>query len=441
MGTRRYLGEADVAGGTSVLEVEEPEERRAVRPVSMVRGTARRSRRAQRRRARRRTLLTGAGALAVVAALGGLLAVGWSQIRSATASSLDDAATSPTSAPAALALRAPVAVERSSLVVQTTAEGEVVAGTVLVATSGGGGTILFVPGGTLVEVPSIGLDTLRAAGAAGGGDLVRSSLENLLGVLVDDVVVLDPSRLADVLSDVEPLPVVLPEAVERVDAEGRVERLYEAGTRRLAAEEVAPLLEVLGRGRELDRFPRHQAVWEAWLAAVGGRGGAGPLAEVLERLAAGEVGYSVLPVEAVGAGEEGDGELYGVDDEALGPLVARVFGSTAGEGERFRVEVLNGTGEPGLTQGVPAVLVPIGAEVKRTGNADDFGYAETQIAYYGEEDLPSAMAVRRALGVGEVVRSGSGLDVFDVTVVVGGDFPGLTGEGDGADGAPPTTGA
>jgi hypothetical protein len=96
---------------------------------------------------------------------------------------------------------------------------------------------------------------------------------------------------------------------------------------------------------------------------------------------------------------------------------------SAGRGaERIRVQVLNGTGTPGLAQQVQPVLAPVGAVVALSGNADRFDYETSQIVFYRDDDLDAARAVRRALGVGEVVRSLVVLDVVDLTVVIGGDF-------------------
>lgn len=97
-------------------------------------------------------------------------------------------------------------------------------------------------------------------------------------------------------------------------------------------------------------------------------------------------------------------------------------GSAARSTDRARVQVLNGTGVPGLARQVQPLLAQAGAVVSLTGNADRFDYAVSQVVFYRDEDLDEARAVQRALGVGEVVRSLVALDVVDVTVVVGTDF-------------------
>ena len=108
---------------------------------------------------------------------------------------------------------------------------------------------------------------------------------------------------------------------------------------------------------------------------------------------------------------------------AIALIVAEVApGSGVASSDRIRVQVLNGTGAPGLSQQVQPALAAAGAVVSLTGNADRFDHQLTQVVFYRDEDLEAAQAVRQALGVGEVVRSLVPLDVVDVTVVVGADF-------------------
>ena len=69
-------------------------------------------------------------------------------------------------------------------------------------------------------------------------------------------------------------------------------------------------------------------------------------------------------------------------------------------------------------------LVPAGARVALSGNADSFAYAQTQIVFYDRSRQEVAVQVRQALGTGKLVLSRQPLDVVDVTVVIGKDFNG-----------------
>lgn len=303
--------------------------------------------------------------------------------------------------------------------------------TVMVVEEGGkGGNIVFAPVGSMVEVPSFGLSPLRDAFALGGLPLLQQAVENLFGVAFDAVALLTPDDLMRAVGPAGALQVVLAQPVEVVTEAGRVETLFPAGTVAVAPGEVPALLEQRGGGSDLDRLVRHQAFWRAWLAAIAAdpsiapsAGEAGGLGEVLVALAAGDVAYDLLPVEVLATGTGPGDDLYAVRDAETEALVAAIAPDSSGVGgDRVRVQVLNGTGVPGLAQQVQPVLVPAGAAVTLTGNADNFDYETTQVVFYRDEDVEAARAVQRALGVGEVVRSLVPLDVVDVTVVVGADF-------------------
>ena len=392
----------------------------------------RRARRDQRARSRRRSLGTAAGVGALLVLLGGVVAL-VAQGRG----SGDDAA-HPVEASATSVVpdepTAPVAAPRA-LLVQQGESGELVSVTLLVVDeSGAGGRLVFAPVGTMVEVPSFGLNPLREAFVLGGLPLLQQSIENLLGIVFDQVSLVGPEELAALVEPAGVLAVELDGSVEVVADGGRVETLFPAGVVDLPPDGVARLLEVRGSGSDLERLVRHQAFWRAWLAAVAGNDAAVPpadaadgLGETVAALAEGEVGYDLLPVEVLATGTGPADDLYAVQDDELEALVAEVApGSTGPSADRIRVQVLNGTGAPGLSQQVQPALAAAGAVVSLTGNADRFDYDVSQVVFYRDEDREAAQAVQQALGVGEVVRSLVPLDVVDVTVVVGADFAGAT---------------
>lgn len=345
----------------------------------------------------------------------------------------DDGDPSTGSAEASQGVGSPSASSRS-LVVLTDDGGAVVGVTILaVGAAGTGGTIVHVAPGTMVEVPSFGLASLAAAAADGDTELLRSSLENLLGITFGAAITLPPTAVQDVVTPVGALTVEVGEAVEEVASSGRVSVVFPAGPQPLEPRDAARFLAAIGQGSQLDRLVRHQAFWAAYLGVVSGAPETvGPPAAVvgedvaaaITALAAGPVRHQVLPVEAM-SGTEGADELYRVRDEELVAFVRRLFpdgAPTTSSGERIRVQVLNGIGAPGLAQRVAPLLVPAGGQVTLSANADRFDYAVTQVVYYDDARLADAEAVREALGVGELVKSLAGLEVVDVTVVVGADF-------------------
>ena len=377
---------------------------------------------------RRRAIGFGAVVVGLLGALVALVAFGYRSLSSVgdEPSPLQATGTSVVADPPPPPLRA--------LVVHQGGDGSVVGVTVAVVDEdGAGGNVVLVPVGSMVEVASFGLSPLRDAFDLGDLPLLRQAVENLFGFVFDEVALLAPVDLVDLVVSVAGtggLRVELEQPVEVVTAAGRVETLFPAGDVDVAPEAVPALIEQRGSGTDLDRLVRHQAFWEALLGAVTAEpsspvpsvGAAAGLGDVLRALAAGDVRYDILPVEVLATGTGPSDDLYAVRDAELDSLVADITGDGAADDERVRVQVLNGTGVPGLAQEVQPLLVPAGAVVSLTGNADSFEYETSQVVFYRDEDLGAAREIRRALGVGEVVRSLVPLDVVDVTVVVGADF-------------------
>lgn len=386
-------------------------------PLPRVGKGERRTRREVRQRQRRRTLTMCSAVLVAVTVVAAVLAYGWSTLRD-----LDRNAGSVDADDGLVASGGP---RSRTLLIHEGRSGDLVSLTVLAAGEAGG-DVVFLPPGSMVEVPSFGLDALRDAYQLGGASLLEGSVENLFGAAFDEVAVIDDDDLGALVAAAGSLIVDVPAPVERVSGSGRVEVLFPEGPVEVSPAEVDRLLAEPGQGTDLDRMVRHQRFWQSWLAAAAAYGfeADGALARTVRALAEGAVDYHVLPVEALGTSDESEGELYRVRFDRMADLVARVApDAPSGQGvERIEVQVLNGTGAPGVSRRVQPALVPAGASVVLAGNADNFDYATTQIVYYAEEDLAAAQAVREALGLGEVVRSLSGLDVVDVTVVVGTDF-------------------
>lgn len=377
-------------------------------PLPEVGDGSRRRRRRERQRGGRRTV-TRALAIAVLVALLG--AVGWVAV--------DLAQGDGSRVPAATGdPGAPDGVEPPGLLVLRDDRGAVIGVTVFAPATT---VIAHIPPGLIVEVPSLGLESLRMADAEGGEALLRQSLENLLGLVFAEVVALDPTGLASLIEPVAPLSVAVDAAVEERGADGRVEVAVPAGTVVVNGADALPLLAAMGQGTALDRLVRHQAFWSAYLEAAAAAGATPPL-RAIAALAGAEARQRVIPVEAVGGDDDGE-ELYRVVEADLAGFVGRLDPDAPGaRGPRIRVQVLNGVGAPGIAQRVQPLLVEAGGRLTLSGNADRFDHEVTQVVYYDDARLDDARAVQAALGVGEVVKSRTGLAVVDVTVVVGADF-------------------
>ena len=387
------------------------------------RGAERRARRAERhRRSRRRAYGLAAAAVCLLVVLAGVAV----SFRLVTRSPSSDR----TGAQSVAITTPPAAPEPVRALVVQTVGGTLLAVTALVVDpSGQGGDVLFLPAGTMVELPAFGLNALREGYVFGGVGMLQASVENLLGVSFGAVREADAASFAQAVAPVGPLTVEVPDAVTAVGPDGRVQIVFASGPVSVGPERVGELLAAPGDGTDLDRIVRHQAFWDSWLRALAARPDAAPppaaglegAEAAVAALARGPVRYRVLPVQAVSTGKGPDHDLFSVEEDLLDALRADLVPDAAGT-PRIRVQVLNGTGAVSVSGLVQPLLVPAGARVELSGNADSFGYATTQVVFYDDEDLDAARTVQEALGVGEVVRSQLDLGVVDVTVVVGADF-------------------
>ena len=316
----------------------------------------------------------------------------------------------------------------SAVLVQQDAQGGAASITLLIAaSSGGGGHVVFVPPATMTEVPSFGLDGVGKSLALGGPQLLQTTLDNLLGVVLPQAVIVNDAQLAAFVQPAGALDVDVPTRVEQTDSGGAVNVLWEEGPNTVAPADVPRFLSTKGEGNDLGRLARHQSFWTSWLARVAhdptiASNVPPDLARVVKNLAAGTPSYQTLPVQAVDAGSGGD-EVYSIRSSDLDQLVRQLLPGVPA-GARLRVQVLNGTGVIGVAQRIAQRLVPAGARVELSGNADSFAYAQTQIVFYDRSQQQAAARIRQALGTGRLVLSRQPLDVVDVTVVVGKDFNG-----------------
>jgi hypothetical protein len=86
----------------------------------------------------------------------------------------------------------------------------------------------------------------------------------------------------------------------------------------------------------------------------------------------------------------------------------------------IRVQVLNGSGEGGIASHVASYLRDGGFQVVEVKNADRNDYFATLVVAR-RDDSAAARAVARYLGGPPVIRQAWGLDLADVTVVLGSD--------------------
>jgi hypothetical protein len=92
----------------------------------------------------------------------------------------------------------------------------------------------------------------------------------------------------------------------------------------------------------------------------------------------------------------------------------------APEREYFQMEVLNGTGEPGIAIRTTMQLRMMGIDVKIEGNADRFDFRESMlIDRRGNPELMRSLS--RKLGCGRVIQQIQERPEVDVTLIIGWD--------------------
>lgn len=300
---------------------------------------------------------------------------------------------------------------------------------VLVDTNEGHGTVVVVPGATLVDVPDVGRVPLSTLLTSGGTEGVRNGLEQVLGVGVPTLDAVGAARWADLVAPVGPLTIDNP---DNVTGGGTAQARYPRGTVTVPPAQVWDYLSARGTNEnQLNRLGRQEAFWKAWLAAVGRHGdqvGVVPgeldvgLGKAVRALGGARLDVVTLPVKAEAL--PGGTTAYAPVADQVAALVARAVPLPAGpEGTRVHLVVLDGTGE--LDHGVAAAvtLAVAGGQVDKVGNAEELGVPTTRFVYSDGALTPQVEALRAALGVGVLeLRESQGGGPPGVTVILGEDY-------------------
>jgi polyisoprenyl-teichoic acid--peptidoglycan teichoic acid transferase len=286
------------------------------------------------------------------------------------------------------------------------------------------GSAILIPSTLMVEVPSLGPEALADVPALASTRMLETVVENTLGVAFDGTVLVNDAQLARVLAPAGPMTVDFPDAT-RIDDDAGV-LTFQSGRHRVEPSEAMRLLAGTTHD-ELAHLVTVAAVLDGWRDALTARTVARATVAVDRRLlpltiaSGATVQDSTLPVERLSSGDE---ERFRVRTPDAFTLLQRSMPwALIATGQRPRVEVLNGVGAVGLTQAVAAKIVPAGGEVTLTGNVPGFGVKRTQVVYYRDDARRAARRFAAALGVGRVVAAADAIDVVDVTVIVGKDFP------------------
>jgi hypothetical protein len=301
-------------------------------------------------------------------------------------------------------------------------DGEELVSVMLLALHSGdaGGGALLIPTSTVAA--GGGPFTLGAiATLAGTPTQVTPAVQSLLAVGLPETAIVDDARWAALVAPVSPLTIQNPDELDG----------FPAGTVSLPAERVGEWLSATRPGEsELGRLYRQQLFLEAWATAIAASDDPavvpGEVESGIGRFARGLAGggreIATLPV-VEGVAENGT-PRFEVDEAGLEALLPSIvpFPTASRPGGRFRVRLLDGTGDPAHIVAVGPRLGPAGAEIVVVGNAERFDHRETEIRYHEPSYRDEAEAVRQALGAGVVIEDVRPTDAFDVTIVAGTDL-------------------
>ena len=290
-----------------------------------------------------------------------------------------------------------------------------------------------VEGAVLIMAPETRISSglLSDRWSESGSTGVADSVAELLGVRPGEAQVVDDVGWAVLVSAVEPVEFM--STVPLLGPEG--ETLIGSGGVSLAAADVGPYLAGRSPGESpLIGLSRHVSFWGGWLGEVEASTAPDVIPGETDRgmgrfgraLAGGEVLISTIT-----GGVDDHGSVV-LNSEHVSRQVNEVipFPISAAAGSLPRVRLLNGVGDLELTKGAARELSRAGAHITRIGNAAEFGWETTKVAYHDAGFAPYAEAYRDALGTGSVIAEQQPDASIDITVTFGADFSHLM-SGDG----------
>ena len=277
--------------------------------------------------------------------------------------------------------------------------------------SGGGrpASAIVMEPGTVFEVPGGGEATLEQIGA-GLGDSMRIAIANAIGAWIPRFAVTDLDHFASMLDRQGGLDVNLPDTYTVADS------VLGPGSTPMSGIQVATLLRSAGDDASL----RFASVLQAFLAT-------GPEVRATDLLATGDatgVAESFVAAEGATVQVSPTRVVAGTVRTPLEPDFETMVHEAFGTGVAVRVLVQNGSGSPGVGEGVARLLLPAGFRIVLSQNADSFDHETTQILATGDAHVEEARLVRDLLGVGVVKVSQVPSGLGDVTIIVGKDFEG-----------------
>ena len=327
------------------------------------------------------------------------------------------------------------------LLVLTDDKGAATDSVVIAEGNGGkGGSVVVVPGVTIVQQPDANMN-LSAFIASKGVGAGIDQIQRIITFGVSDSTTVTPKQWGELLTPLGKLTVANPSPLVRSTSPGQKTVVYPSGDVVLTPANIGDYLTFVSEGEAaINRADRVQAVFEAWLSALStnpagaptaapftAASGDGPVdvAGLMTGLSQAAVVVKQLPTTAVPLPSANGTRVYLPDDVQIAAMVPTInpFPTSAFPGQRARTRILNGTVDAAAATRAAAPVVGAGGEVTVLGNASRFGIATTTVVYHDPSMKGAADKIAAALAV-TATASPSQTEAYDVTVTLGSDFKG-----------------
>jgi hypothetical protein len=311
----------------------------------------------------------------------------------------------------------------------------------------GSGSLIYFPNDLMVSVPGLGMEQLNALvyldESRIGMTLV--TIENLLGIQIDKYILATDRDLRIVLNQMgNSFLVTVPAKTSYKDPSLNTEVKLSRGRQNVSANELASYLTYAPGGKEIELCRRQIDFTPEFLKIS--RGMFGRIAPMVKKdanlldtdasdleltglwqtyalLTGGRLQQGILPVKEF---KFESTMVHRVDQEKLAPFVKKYVKSpsTRTTSKRYKVEILNGNGVPGVGEQVASKLDLDKFQVVNSANADSFDHPDTVILLYSNDpdQLRAAEQIRSALEIGRIEWRDKAQDVADITILVGKDY-------------------
>jgi anionic cell wall polymer biosynthesis LytR-Cps2A-Psr (LCP) family protein len=311
------------------------------------------------------------------------------------------------------------------------------------------GSIIHFPNDLMVNVPGLGMDQLNGLVNLDESRMSMTlvTIENLLGIEIDRYVLATDRDLRIILNQLgDSFTVDVPEKTSFKDPSLNVEVDLQSGKQNLTASTLASYLTYAPAGKEVELCKRQMDFTPELLSLMRGMYDSIPafvkknanlldtdasdkeltgLCQSYVNLDEDRLLLGIVPVKEF---KFEDTTVHRVDQGKMNSFIKKYVMSPSTMKEarttRYRVEILNGNGVPGVGEQVASKLDMNKFQVVNSANADNFDHPETVVIIYSNNPqiTKAAREINSMLEVGRVEVRDMTQDISDITIVVGKDY-------------------